>query len=1176
MDVLTFKKKQLITAMAVATGTLILAGCVDGDSSNATTTSDSNSTSSSITEDASRFEVIQQETQSSDVFGVVQDTNGNAIEGATVSIGGITTTTDSAGAYHLADVPVTGLPPLTSDNNGNQTLPVGTAGTALQISIKTPDNYLDATVTVTPVAGSNLVATSNFNGSNGGNDTLAAADGLMVVVLNEGLAVGAGITVVPAQDATVTGVLRDVDTGKLIANTVVALEFLGVSTINQQQTQDTTGNTGYSSLPYMATTDSEGKFTITNAPEDAAFSIVVEGWNATAGNLTFTGNGDLGAATTLTGGDFTTTPEVAIQHLGDVNVTAMFSADNISPFVTRIDGVVSNAGRAILNDDLDGTQGIVIHLNEAITTVVDENSVFVVNAASTMTSGASEIIAIETPVLSADGMMLTVTTLAALPAGTEFDIFLQVTDFEDTAENSLGLDPGGNYLGKALPLYDYNPNFNTSSFVGLKLEIHQDPIVSSAAVTNLAQIASDPRGENQYPLLMAVNTNFIDNVNDSAVNEISQLNNTDNGGATTGARLQALAAQILGSASIPASIEATPANVIVNRARVHFDVAEAMTYNLSIMNEDGMSQTVTASFADGTDIGLTLGASGVTNVSQLTVDSAMFKGQTVELLFDNLSTNDVLTVTSLSTLNTIMAETTLTLVDQVAPTTIVQRSYGLGDKANGLDQVNHDYGQGGELSQIAATTFGTPYLNVTPYLLTPQAGATSLALPRSETWDGLTADFEADITNSTSGELEMDLSNLPANSVAYNAATIASWTPGARNIGVAFSEDVTVTGTPDTAGFTAALSNFTAQNDVLIDDQNVATDADLVNIQVDNVITLANADDGQILDFSNNIQDETANVSAATDNARVIIRDMMPPIALSAVYNGDNITITYNEAVSLEDTDTFSLVGVGGAAANTDELKDDIIDDNLDANQNVTTVTLDLLDLNYAGSTLITREVRSFDKLDLFNRGTYDHDNDANTPPVMVSKPANENVVSILSAPAVRDAANGTSWSNWGGTDVDMPAIAITDATGAHTLAAAISPATLTAGDLEFVMTYSFNHRIDLNDLCGGGVAPGALVLTPAEVSNCFQLNGVSGNTVIDDRDVPDVVTASGATLSTDGKVLTVTVNVVAAVPVVVAPATNTFGPVNNLASAWDSSAQAIPASDVDPDVTDLEIPVTP
>jgi hypothetical protein len=267
MDVLHFKKRQLVSAIAVVTSAIALTGCIDGDSSK------SNTTSTNIVEDSARHEVVQQKAQTSSVYGVVQDTNGNPIAGATVSIGSIVATTNATGGYELAGVPVTGLAQTTTSENGDISIQPGAAGDALQISVKTPTGFLDATLTVIPKAGQNLVASSHFNGS-GGNDTLASNDGLLVVVLGEGLAVGAGITVVPATNATVTGVLRNQNTGEIIADTVVALELVAVAGNDQQQEHDDK-NVGYSAQPYMATTDAEGRFTMTSVPEDTDFDIVL-------------------------------------------------------------------------------------------------------------------------------------------------------------------------------------------------------------------------------------------------------------------------------------------------------------------------------------------------------------------------------------------------------------------------------------------------------------------------------------------------------------------------------------------------------------------------------------------------------------------------------------------------------------------------------------------------------------------------------------------------------------------------------------------------------------------------------------------------------------------------------------------------------------------------------------
>lgn len=1150
MDVLHFKKRQLVSAIAVVTSAIALTGCIDGDSSK------SNTTSTNIVEDSARHEVVQQKAQTSSVYGVVQDTNGNPIAGATVSIGSIVATTNATGGYELAGVPVTGLAQTTTSENGDISIQPGAAGDALQISVKTPTGFLDATLTVIPKAGQNLVASSHFNGS-GGNDTLASNDGLLVVVLGEGLAVGAGITVVPATNATVTGVLRNQNTGEIIADTVVALELVAVAGNDQQQEHDDK-NVGYSAQPYMATTDAEGRFTMTSVPEDTDFDIVVEGWS----NVDIDGstNGVIGDAND---GMFSTTPEVAVQNIGDITVEAIHSVDYEKPFVVSVDGVVSNVARAVLNDDLDGTQGIVIHFSEAITTEVDANSVYIV---TDVAAGYPLQVDIETPVLSADGMSLTVTTVNPLAEGTKFNIMLLIADFEDVAMNSLAEGGNVDYLGKTLPEFDdIDANTLNGNFLELALQVHKDPVVSSGAVAfvdvsgaaTTGPINNDPRGDDEFELLAAINSNFIDNDNASAGDDLSQLNNSE---TTTATRLQQLGDSIITGAGIGDA----PASVTTDRARVHFTLSDAREYNLSLKDEDGISKDLAGDvgFAAGTETGLTIAGAGQPNAIQIEVDDA-YAGQTVEILIDNVDVNDVLTVTSISSLGTLLAEASMTLTDQVSPTTVLQRSYGL--TAGGMPQINQDYGNGGELSQIANTTFGTPYLYVTPALLTPQAGANSLALQRSETWDTLEDAFETDVTNTSNGQLEMDIdANIPGGVAVYNETTMAAWTPGSRNVGVAFSEDVALVGgvTIPTTSFTASLTGFTAQNDVLVNDQGgnaVIEDADLVNVAVDNVITLANSDDGKVLDFTGAVQDETANVAATSDNARVIFKDAMPPIPMSAEYRGDSIVVTYNEAVSLEDTDVFSLYGTGS----TDTVSVDA--DMAEANQDTTIVTLNLLTVDYAGGiSVANRQVQSLNKLAIFDRGEFDNDDDAATPPVLASKPVGENVVSVLYAPSVKDAANGVSWNSHAA-GVDKLAIVIEDKTGNFELASAISPAALPATDTSFAVTYSFTHRIDLGDLCA--VPAGTLTLTAAEVAACFQVSTAT----IDPLDTPaDAGTPSGATLSADGKTLVVTANVTAAVS-----ATDTFGPANNLVSAWDSSA-VIQASSADPDVTDLEIPVTP
>src|SRR5690554_6544729 len=136
-----FQKTRLATAIALISSSALMSGCnlVDGDSSH--------STSTSVQQESDRIVISQQQAQKAQIVGVVQDTNGNPVAGATVSIGIATVKTNANGVYYLKDIPVTGLLEVVGDAN---------TATPLEISIvpaNTGDKkYLTATVSVTPNA----------------------------------------------------------------------------------------------------------------------------------------------------------------------------------------------------------------------------------------------------------------------------------------------------------------------------------------------------------------------------------------------------------------------------------------------------------------------------------------------------------------------------------------------------------------------------------------------------------------------------------------------------------------------------------------------------------------------------------------------------------------------------------------------------------------------------------------------------------------------------------------------------------------------------------------------------------------------------------------------------------------------------------------------------------------
>ena len=1094
----TFRKHKLSFAIALATSSILLVGC-EGDSKSTT-----------ITEDASRIEVTEASILKSYIRGIVQDTNGNPVSGATVSIGGIKTSTDSTGAYVLSNVPVTGI----EDDNGIY------SATSLQISIKPNSSYLSATVSVTPSAATIIteVVSEDANDQNENQE-----DSLLSVILFDGMSISAGTTVVPAIGSTVTGVLRDATTGLVIPSTVVALELIEVNGISQQQTQNTTApQTSYGAMTYQAATDANGNFMFEDLPEDTDFDIVVEGYQSGI-NTGGTNGGNLGNPGN---GDFATTPEVVIQDIGDIDATPISSNDDVFPFVSSVNGVVSQgANPGVLNDDLDGTQGLVINFSEPLAAEVDANSVFMVDTSRNV------LIDVTSAALSTDGLTLTITTTNAITAGSIFTIDLNVADFEDAAGNNITTGPG-TFDGLTTPGYDSNTGAGGISVHRLTLQTYKEPVTSSTAVT-VTQVFEDT-SDTEHTVLRALNNTFIDVDNDTT--GIQQLNSTDNddnaNGDDTAERIAVLAAQTIADSGIGTN----PATVEVDQARATFDLTASTSYVVTLVDADGDAENVTLNTIDDVTI-----SNNGTNTVTLTLQ-ATFSGTAIALVLDGVNPNDVLSITPMTDFSTPITASSgsVTLLDQVAATPVIQNSYGQGLKTAGV--ADDTYGDGGELSILDSRTVGAPFLNITPRLIVPQAG-NSVALPVTSIWDALTDNNEVDVN----GDDQVDMtSNMAGIYTGYDAAAIAAWAIGNRNIGVAFSEDIAVTGTPTfTTLGTTTLTNFTAQNDVMQNDQGAVVNADLVNIQVNDVVALANTDDGVSIDFDGAIQDLSSNTTVAADGSLVIIRDLMPPKPLTAFYNGDSITMTLNETVSLEandDTtpptnpiaaDEFVLRGTGSTQTIA------VNQANETSNQNTASVTLGLTDVSQViGSspdTLTT--VTEINKSNLFNRGTYDHDSNSGTA---------DRAHSIITVDRVRDDNNGTSWANWDNFSgsVSVPTIVIQDTTGAFT---ATTPTTtgFTNTSTSFTVTYVFSHRIDLQ-ATGLTASAGADQLSGAEVVAGFTLTSA---TTIDAGN-------SSADLSSDGKTLIVTVGTLAGIA-----SADTFAANNAFDSAWDSSAVDVAAT---------------
>src|SRR5690606_13538176 len=111
--------------------------------------------------------------------------------------------------------------------------------------------------------------------------------------------------------------------------------------------------------------------------------------------------------------------------------------------------------------------------------------------------------------------------------------------------------------------------------------------------------------------------------------------------------------------------------------------------------------------------------------------------------------------------------------------------------------------------------------NVTARLLTPQVAngvAIPVSLPIAETWKALTDVVDRD---ATTGNKQVSDAGL-AGFALYDAKAWTTWNGVAdartRSVGIAFSEDITLTGTPAFGGTAATLSAWSAQNNVVQDD----------------------------------------------------------------------------------------------------------------------------------------------------------------------------------------------------------------------------------------------------------------------------------------------------------------------------------------------------------------------
>ncbi len=225
-------RKKLAQAIALTSVVgLGLAACSDGDRSTSNdegvvhvageTTTDASvnhveGESTSVT--GPGFAAVQ---PTGSITGLVQDSNGNPLEGVQVYAAGQSATTDAGGVYYIEEIQAVNT--LGTDSG------TVAAGAGIPVSIRAPDGYLGGTAMVTPQsqidgspddssgidneencgAGDPANGITNLSCTNGGTSVTNPQ-----TVFIDGFVASAGIAILPAKTACITGVAQVAATGK--------------------------------------------------------------------------------------------------------------------------------------------------------------------------------------------------------------------------------------------------------------------------------------------------------------------------------------------------------------------------------------------------------------------------------------------------------------------------------------------------------------------------------------------------------------------------------------------------------------------------------------------------------------------------------------------------------------------------------------------------------------------------------------------------------------------------------------------------------------------------------------------------------------------------------------------------------------------------------------------------
>ena len=893
------------------------------------------------------------------VVGNIQSTNGEPIEGATVSVGSRSATTGPGGDFEITDVPVT-------NTVGTVTNPGAVGNQFVPVSVVPPEGgdvtYAGATATVNPQA-------QIFN-----DTPIVSAPSGATTTFVDGYTASVGTIRLPALTTRVTGTLLSSATGLGVPNTSVTLDFADIAVDNDANDGDgnltpADGTEVSYSVPLVSTqTDADGNFEFLSVADDACFvfrasnftmPVLVNGQAGIGGCDVPADGNPIGARGVL----ISTVPETDMTvNLSQINVTPLVNQDAIGPYVVNVSGVpVQNTGatpgnagnRGVLSNGIDGTGGITIRLSEPVAASLTDSDLVVVTGMAPNQTALPSDLTVNSPT------EIVVTTQNPIPPGTPFTIYIRAQSLIDGSGNPPMNDPPTFTLGNPVPAnnptFDAAPApFNGNPQLAVFLNTFQPTNQTANAVmldqVNAEETAGSPPGQALAPsssFPFQTTSALLDTVNDGNLNNASNLA----GAAVTPTTPVGQPTQILFSGNqrqnmnepqLPNPNEDLFTNIVdnalfaglVNRTEGQVlrttvtlpsnnppvDVLVSVMRNNTVLdtrvfpvqNQNGSAlnngPVQPQPAAPMTDPRYVINPNGLTTFDLVVTGAPGIR----------LQPGDVLMVTSRAGGGLLGATASLTIGDNAPPTTTPQL---LAQQINTTLQVALGTGGG-----VVQTGTGDRHLFVFP--VSPQA-LDSVDNQPNYTGDNLRGELASSNINQGNeldGERGPALAGLgnpviSAESVFHDAtSTDAFANAPMRRLGISVTEPLAappLVGMPGYNG-NAALSNFDSQNNVANEGNPLPAPNTnhLVIFDVDDIGLLEadGRDTGtpRIVDLTDSIEDVNGVTADDAANARVLVRDFKPPVMTRGFYDGQQLVFRFDEAIRLQGNLTF-LDCAGGA-----------------------------------------------------------------------------------------------------------------------------------------------------------------------------------------------------------------------------------------------------------------------